>query len=180
MNITVFGGSHPKPGDNAYAEALKLGYLLGSAGHNVLTGGYIGTMEAVSRGTLEAGGYVIGVTCDQIEQWRPVAPNPWINEERRFPTIRQRLFALIDDCDAALALPGGVGTLTEISVMWSHMQTLSISTRPLVLIGPGWKTVIESYFDILGEYIPDQHRDLLAFAPDVESAVELLYSLLKK
>lgn len=68
MNIAVFGGSQPKEGDPAYAEAYELGSLLAQAGHTVLTGGYIGTMEAVSRGAAEAGGHVIGVTCEEIER----------------------------------------------------------------------------------------------------------------
>ena len=72
--ITVFGGSKPRPSQPAYQEALLLGQLLGSQGYTVLTGGYIGTMEAVSRGAAESGGHVIGVTCDEIERWRPVAP----------------------------------------------------------------------------------------------------------
>ena len=110
--ITVFGGSQPRPGDPAYQEALRLGQLLGQAGYAVLTGGYIGTMEAVSRGASENGGHVIGVTCDEIESWRPVKPNPWVQEELRFPTLRQRLYALIDECHAALALPGGIGGRT--------------------------------------------------------------------
>ena len=67
MNITVFGGSQPKEGDAAYAEAYQLGKLLAEAGHAVLTGGYIGTMEAASKGANEAGGHVIGVTCTDIE-----------------------------------------------------------------------------------------------------------------
>ena len=54
--ITVFGGSQPKPGDEDYQQALRLGALLGSAGFTVLTGGYVGTMEAVSRGAAENGG----------------------------------------------------------------------------------------------------------------------------
>lgn len=51
MNITVFGGAQPQPGDENYRMAHKLGQLLGQAGHTVLTGGYGGTMEAVSRGS---------------------------------------------------------------------------------------------------------------------------------
>jgi uncharacterized protein (TIGR00730 family) len=176
MNITVFGGSHPKPGERAYEDALHLGRLLGSEGYNVLTGGYIGTMEAVSRGAMESGGYVIGITCDEIEQWRPVAPNPWIDEERRFTTLRKRLFTLIEGCHAALALPGGIGTLAEISVMWSHLQTRSISARPLILIGPCWSSTIMSLYDSLGEYIEDEYRTILDLTPDVDAAVELLNS----
>ena len=56
MNISIFGGSQPKEGDIAYAEAQELGKLLAQRGHTVLTGGYIGTMEAVSRGASDAGG----------------------------------------------------------------------------------------------------------------------------
>lgn len=55
MNVTVFGGSQPKPGTPAYEEARQLGELLAQRGHTVLTGGYIGTMEAVSRGAAHAG-----------------------------------------------------------------------------------------------------------------------------
>ncbi len=73
MNITVFGGAQPKEGTPAYEEARELGALLAQRGHAVLTGGYMGTMEAVSRGACEAGGHVIGVTCIDIEEWRKSA-----------------------------------------------------------------------------------------------------------
>ena len=81
MRISVFGGSQPKESDLAYAEAMELGRLLAQHGHTVLTGGYIGVMEAVSRGAQEAGGHVIGVTCEEIEAWRPIKANAWVMEE---------------------------------------------------------------------------------------------------
>ena len=83
MRISVFGGSQPKEQDTAYGEAVELGKLLAQRGHVVLTGGYIGVMEAVSRGAKEAGGHVIGVTCEDIEAWRAVRPNSWVMEEIR-------------------------------------------------------------------------------------------------
>lgn len=172
--ITVFGGSQPQPGSPAYKEALLLGKLLGEAGFTVLTGGYVGTMEAVSCGAAEAGAHVIGVTCDEIEAWRKVKHNPWVQEEFHYPTLRQRLFALIDECDAALALPGGPGTLAEIATMWNHLLTDAIAPRPLILIGPGWKLTFDQLFNSLGEYIPEPHRRWVSFAPSVETAVTLL------
>src|SRR5215510_11672080 len=111
MNISVFGGSQTKEGETAYTAAMELGRLLAQRGHTVLTGGYIGTMEAVSRGAHEAGGHVIGVTCSEIERWRPIGANPWVKEERKKETLMERLHALIHESDAAMALPGGVGTL---------------------------------------------------------------------
>src|SRR3990172_4499829 len=177
MNITVFGSSSPAPGDAAYEEAHRLGALLAQAGHCVLTGGYMGTMEAVSRGAHEAGGHTVGVTCEQIEVWRKAKANAWVREERRFPTLRERLYTLIESCDAALALPGGVGTLTEISVMWSQMQTQSMPARPLILIGPSWQRAFETIFAELDSHIPSTHRSLLHFVPNVEVAVATLTKL---
>lgn len=174
MRISVFGGSSPKPGEIAYEQALYLGKLIGEAGYTVLTGGYIGTMEAVSRGTTEAGGHVIGVTCDQIEVWRPVSPNKWIQEELRFATLRERLYALIDNCDVALVLPGGIGTLAELAVMWSLMQTQVIKPRPLIFIGPEWQMVMDQFLDQFDEYVPEIYRPLITFAPDVQAAFNVL------
>ena len=174
MRITVFGGAEPKPGEPAYETALHLGRLIGVAGHTVLTGGYIGIMEAISRGAAENGGHVIGVTCDQIEAWRPVSPNIWVQEELRFATIQERLIALIENCDAALALPGGIGTLAEIAMMWSLLQTGAISPRPLILVGPGWRAVFKLFIDQQGPYVTERHRRWVLFAPDIESAFRML------
>jgi hypothetical protein len=174
--ITVFGGSRTAPGEYDYQQAYKLGKLLGQAGFAVLTGGYIGTMEAVSRGAAENGGHVIGVTCDQIEAWRPVRPNQWVLEEKRYETLRQRLDALINGCDAALALPGGPGTLTEIALTWNLLLTESIPARPLILIGPGWKETFRKFIETQSNYIPADQRRWLSFAPNVEGAIRDLIS----
>ena len=87
MKITVFGGSSPKPGSTAYQKAYQLGALLAKAGHIVATGGYIGTMEAVSRGANEAGGHVVGITCSELENLRPTGANKWVKEEIHFDTL---------------------------------------------------------------------------------------------
>jgi len=174
MNVTVFGSSSPQPDEPGYEEARHLGELLAKAGHTVLTGGYMGTMEAASRGAAEAGGHTIGVTCAQIEAWRKAKANQWVSEERNFPTLRERLYSLVETCDAAIALPGGVGTLAEIAVMWSQMQTNSMPLRPLILIGEGWQKIFEGLFAMQDSHIQAAHRDLLGFAPDVDSAVRLL------
>jgi len=173
-HVTVFGGSSPKPGETAYEDARHLGYLLGSAGYTVLTGGYIGTMEAVSRGAAEAGANVIGVTCDEIEAWRPVGANQWVKQEMRFSSLRERLFALLDNCDAAIALPGGPGTLTEISLMWNQMIIGSLPRRPLILVGEGWKQIFATFFHIQGDYVPAAQREMLEFSPNVEQAISRL------
>src|SRR5688572_27149239 len=176
MKISVFGGSQPKEDDTAYSEAIELGRLLAERGHIVLTGGYIGVMEAVSRGAREAGGHVIGVTCEDLETWRPIKANAWVMEELRKKTLVERLHTLIHESDAALALPGGPGTLTEISLMWNLMIVESLHRRPLILIGDGWQSVFDQFFQGFESYMPLHQREILCFAEDIQTAVNQLES----
>ena len=174
MRVSVFGGSQPKEGDAAYSEAMEIGRLLAERGHTVLTGGYIGTMEAVSRGAKEAGGHVIGVTCEDIEAWRKVSANSWVMEEIRKKTLMERLHTLIHESDAAFALPGGAGTLTEVALMWNLMIVESLHRRPLILIGRGWQSTFDQFFKEFNSYMTAPQREILQFADDVHAAVKML------
>ncbi len=175
MRVTVFGSAMPKPGEPAYQAAEKLGEILAQNGHTVLTGGYSGTMEAVSRGAAEAGGHVIGVTCTEIERWRSnVTANAWVKEEWRRPTLQDRLMVLIDNCEAALALPGGVGTLLEVMMMWNRLIIKAIPPRPLILIGPGWNTTLQSFLEQQGQYVQEADRQFLTYVNTVEEAAAKL------
>ena len=178
LHITVFGGSQPKPGEPVFQDALRLGKLLAQAGYTVLNGGYIGSMEAVSRGAAEAGGHVIGVTCDQIEAWRPVKANRWVTEVWHFPSLHERMDALIDNSHAYLALPGGVGTLAEVTLTWNLLITHILPPRPLILIGSGWQSVIQKFMVEQGDFIPDAQRQWVSFAADVDTAFQRLQEFL--
>ncbi len=177
--IAVFGGASPRPGQDSYQEALRLGELLGKAGYAVMTGGYVGTMEAVSRGAAEAGAHVIGVTCVEIENFRSGGPNPWVKEEIRTEILRERISIMIDSCDAAIALPGGIGTLAEIMLMWNTLLIGAVTPRPLVLVGAGWQEMIDAFNQALGDYIPVRELAWLSFAPDVEAAADQLVTFLR-
>ena len=99
--IAVFGGRHPVAGDREYAEAVRLGTMLAQAGHTVMSGGYSGVMEAVSRGAAEAGGAAIGVTMDIFGS---LAPNPYLTREIRTRNFFERLDTLISSASAFLVL----------------------------------------------------------------------------
>jgi uncharacterized protein (TIGR00730 family) len=178
MKVTVFGGSSPKPAEPAYEEALQLGRLLGQAGHTVLTGGYTGVMEAVSKGAAEAGGHVIGVTCQEIESWRPTKANPWVQEEWHYQSLNERLMALSDGGDAAIALPGGIGTLTEICMLWNRMAVEAVPAKPVILVGTAWHLISEQFFQTQSAYIPETDRNLLIFVNQVSDAYRIISELI--
>ena len=99
MNVTIFGGTEPKEGSQASEKARVLGGMLARQGHAIITGGYMGTMEAASRGAHETGGHTIGVTCVEIENWSKAPKNQWVKEERKMGTLNERLLELITSCE---------------------------------------------------------------------------------
>ncbi len=167
--ISVFGSSQAEAGTVAYAEALAAGRLLAQAGATVCSGGYGGVMEAVSRGAKEAGGRVIAVTTESFPE---LAVNAWADEEIRTATFLERERTIIEFGDAYLALKGGIGTLTEISMVWSLLQTHSIPSRPLVLLADPWQVLISFCRDKL--IIRGHDFDCLHIASTPAHAVEIV------
>ena len=167
----VFGSNSPKEGDPDYAEARHLGYALARAGYVVATGGYFGTMEAASRGAKEAGGYVLGVTTSILDGVR-LHPNAYLDEEIKFPTLFQRLHYLVTLADAWIALPGGIGTLSEVALTWSLMQVGEMKRQPFVLVGEQWRKTIGEFSS--DDYVRPQYRELIRYAEDVSQVIDLL------
>jgi uncharacterized protein (TIGR00730 family) len=167
--VSVFGSSQAQADSLAYEEALGTGRLLAQAGFTVCSGGYGGVMEAVSRGAKEEGGKVIAVT---TEWFAKLKVNAWADEEIRTATFLERLRTIIDVGDAYLALKGGIGTLTEISTVWSLLQTRSIPQRPLVLLSDPWHDLIAFCQDRL--IIRAHDFDCLRIARTPSHAVELV------
>jgi uncharacterized protein (TIGR00730 family) len=171
MVVAVFGAAFLAPNGPEYSNARELGARIARRGWTVATGGYAGTMEAASRGAAEAGGHTIGVTCQRLTRaGRRI--NPWVKEEIPTPTIRERLITLVRMADAAVALDGGIGTLSEIAFCWVQIQTGELSPRPLVLVGKVWHETFEAFFRAAGTYLQAEDRALLMFSPSGKDGIE--------
>jgi uncharacterized protein (TIGR00730 family) len=167
--VAVFGSSRRDQNGPLWAEAHALGRVLATAGHAVLSGGYGGSMGAVSRGAFECGGHVIGVTCAAFD---PVPCNEWLTEEVKAPTLMARLATMIERADAFVALRGGIGTLSEVTLVWSLLQTRELRGTPLILLGSDWRALIDAL---------RQHTDLgnsiAALATIVDTPEQVLSAL---
>lgn len=139
--IAVFGGSRRDKNSSLWAEAYDLGRVLASAGYAVLSGGYDGSMAAVSRGASEYGGQVIGVTCAIFD---PRPGNEWLTEEVKAPTLMARLATMVERADDFVALRGGIGTLSEVTLVWSLLQTRELNGKRLILLGADWRPVVDA------------------------------------
>ena len=170
--IAVFGTSKAlKEGDAEYDAGRRLGSLLARAGYIVATGGYHGTMEAVSRGAKEARGRVVGVTTSLFDAVR-TGPNPYLDEEIKFPTLFQRLHYLVTSTAAWVALPGGIGTLSEVALAWSLMQASELPRRPLVVVGAMWRDLLQGFSR--SGHVQPKYAELVQYAETVDEVLPLL------
>lgn len=142
--VAVFGSSATAPDTDEYEQAWRLGALLAEAGWVVATGGYGGTMEAVSAGAAANGGTVIGVTAPTVFPGRP-GPNQHVQVEIPAASIGERIHRLVDMADAAIALPGSIGTVAEFVLAWNVNFVATFSearVKPVVAVGDGYDRLI--------------------------------------
>jgi uncharacterized protein (TIGR00730 family) len=166
--ITVFGGSRCGADSAEYREALTLGRLLVEAGFEVCSGGYAGVMEAISRGAHEAGGHVIGITMEQFKS----EPNQYLKKIEPSADFYARLQMLIRNSVGYIALRGGMGTITEISLVWNKLVMNVLPNRPLILLGECWPGAIGCLREHL--VISDDDMSYLTFVKTAEEAVTVL------
>ncbi len=166
--VTIFGGSKCDESDPAYAEARRTGQLLAEAGYTICTGGYLGVMEAASRGAREAGGRVLGIVMNQFK----AEPNRYLSEKVATPHFYERLQLLITRSVGFIAIRGGMGTVTELSLVWNKIQTKVIDPRPLVLLGDCWSPVVKAWQTHLA--VSEADVKALDFAATPEEAVAII------
>jgi uncharacterized protein (TIGR00730 family) len=171
-SITIFGGSRVEPDSDEYATAQQLGRALAELGFSVVTGGYNGVMEAVSRGAKEAGGHVIGVTVDVIARNFERTPNAFVDLEVRTAALLERIDKLVELGAAYVVLPGGAGTLAELGIVWNLALLGALHGKPLVVVGQGWQRVLRTMIEEL--HTVEHDLTFLQFANDVDEAVSLL------
>ncbi|GAC1567702.1 MAG: hypothetical protein NVS3B14_14560 [Ktedonobacteraceae bacterium] len=164
IEIGVMGSARLTEDDARGMQAYKLGEMLAAEDYVVVTGGYGGLMAAVSRGAHEKGGSVIGLP---MQHWEGITPNQWNAGLRWSADYGTRINHLLR-CDAVIALPGGIGTLSEMAMVWAASQTEG-RTLPLVLLGDCWPPFIKSIREHL--VVSDVDLNLLRFAASPEEAM---------
>jgi len=166
--ITIFGGSKCKEDSVEYREARELGGRLADAGFTICTGGYLGIMEAASRGAREKGGRVYGIVMNQFKS----EPNRYLTDKVATDHFYDRLQNLITRSVGFVAFRGGMGTVTEISLVWNKLQTRVLGSRPLVLVGDCWPPIVAAWQNSL--VVNDADVAFLDFAKDANDAAEIL------
>jgi uncharacterized protein (TIGR00730 family) len=166
--VTIFGGSKCDAQSEEYQQARRLGQLLAERGFTICTGGYLGVMEGASLGAREGGGRVLGVLMNQFKS----EPNRYLTDKVASAHFYERLQNLIERSVGFIALRGGAGTVTELSLVWNKLQTRVIEPRPLVLLGDCWPKVVEAFRKYL--VVSEEDVALLNFVGTPEEAVQII------
>jgi predicted Rossmann-fold nucleotide-binding protein len=99
-------------------------------------------------------------------------PNRYLTDKVATAHFYERLQHLITRSVGFVALRGGMGTVTELSLVWNKLQTGVIEPRPLVLLGDCWPPVIEAWRKHL--VVRDEDVRMIDLAGTPEEAVNII------
>lgn len=177
--VAVFGSSSIKEDTEYYKQAVLTGECLAKAGFEVITGGGPGLMEAVNKGVQNAGGVSIGI-CMEFPDI--CIENDFIDKENHLllTDMAARKYLFWKYSRAFVALPGGLGTLDEITEALTLMQMGNIKKRPFVFQDKIFWKPFENWLStsLLTEYKTIKQSDIQLFSLS-ENAEETLEIILK-
>lgn len=137
QGVTIFGSARLSQDSKYCKMAYKLGRLLAENGHAVITGGGPGIMEAASHGAYEIGGRTIGLNITLAHEQHP---NPYLTDCITFEYFFARKVSLAMAAKVFVFMPGGFGTMDELSEVLCLMQEGKMPKMPVFLVGSDyWK-----------------------------------------
>ena len=172
--VSVFGSARTPREAPEYALGREIGGRLADAGWAVITGGGPGVMEAVNRGTSEAGGLSVGLGIElPFEQ----SLNEWVDLGINFRYFFARKTMFVKYAQAFVILPGGFGTMDELFEALTLVQTHKVNQFPVVLVGTAyWSGLLEWLRGsmLADGYLSPGDLDLVHVTDSVDEVLEII------
>jgi uncharacterized protein (TIGR00730 family) len=142
--VTIFGSARLLPGSHPYESVKQLAASLAAMDCDILTGGGPGLMRAANEGAsaveTSAPHRSVGINIElPFEQ----EVNPFVTQAYEHRTFFSRLHHFMIASDAFIIVPGGIGTLLELSLAWQLLQVRKLYQTPLIFIGKMWVDLVE-------------------------------------
>jgi uncharacterized protein (TIGR00730 family) len=139
--VSIFGSARTRPDDPYYALCVDIARRLSDAGFAVISGGGPGIMEAANKGAFEGRSSSVGLN---IELPHEQGRNIWQDISISFRHFFARKVAFVKYADAYIVLPGGFGTLDELSEVLTLIQTGKSRRIPVILVGTTfWRGLLD-------------------------------------
>ena len=171
--VSIFGSARLKREDKYYEMAVEIAKKITEIGFGVITGGGPGIMEAGNKGAKEGGGKSIGLNIElPFEQHF----NPYIDKSYSmdFDYFFVRKVMFVKYSQGFIVLPGGFGTLDELSEALTLIQTHKIGRFPIVLVGSEfWSGLLDWFSNTLlkNGFIAEGDLSLFRIVDSADEAV---------
>jgi len=168
--ISIFGSAREKPGQYYYEKATEISKGLSDKGYAIITGGGPGIMEAANKGAKISVGLNIELPHEQ-------KTNPYVKIPLKFKYFFTRKVTFLKYSVGAVMMPGGFGTLDELSEVLTLVQTKRMSKIPIVFFGSEYYKHLLEFFNTMLEYkhIDKEDLNLFLVSDDVEETVNYIY-----
>ena len=170
--VTIYGSARITPDNTLYTQTAEIARRLGELGFSIITGGGPGIMEAANKGAAEAGVKSIGLNVElPVEQ----ACNIYSTKTITFKHFFVRKVMLVKYATAFIIMPGGLGTLDELTEVLTLTQTHKIKPFPVILYDAKfWKGFLDWLRgDVLARgYVSAEDFDLLRICDNPTAVIE--------
>ncbi|KPI83637.1 ribosomal protein L32-like protein [Leptomonas seymouri] len=185
LAVAVFGWSRTQHGTPQWQQAEDCGRLAAEKGFTVYTGGYCGSMEAVSKGAREARDAaapgspaasieVVGVVVSGLFPDRALEGNKYLTEICDSTSMLNRIEQLTSHSRYFLILPGTLGTLQELVTIWVQkvIHPSGLPRPVIVAFRDPWEQCCKGIVETLD--IPPEQRTAVRYVDSPEEAIELM------
>lgn len=142
--VTIFGSARAEPGTFVYREVERVAAALAEMGCDIITGGGPGLMQAANEGAAAANSTErqksVGI---RVELPFEQDVNPFVEQVFEHKTFFTRLHHFVLTSDAFVVVPGGIGTVLELMMIWQLLQVRHVQGTPLILVGKMWADLVE-------------------------------------
>ncbi|MBI2288054.1 MAG: TIGR00730 family Rossman fold protein [Chloroflexi bacterium] len=178
--VTIYGSARLAVDDPLYAQTEEIAYRLGMAGFSIITGGGPGVMEAANKGALRAGVNSLGLNIELPEEQ---ICNTYTTKSIMFHHFFVRKVMLVKYAIAFIMIPGGLGTLDELTEVLTLIQTHKIKPFPVVLFNSEYWQGFLSWLRssaLARKFISEEDFNLLRVCDRPEEVVEMVQSWYQK
>jgi uncharacterized protein (TIGR00730 family) len=174
--VTIYGSAVATPDQADYQNAKQIAYLLGKQGFNIVTGGGPGMMEAANLGASEAGVKSVGLNIILPKEQKC---NVYSNLSITFNHFFVRKVMLVKYATAFVIMPGGLGTMDELTEVLTLIQTNKIKPFPVILFNSNfWRGFLEWLQNtvLLPGYISEDDLHLLRISDQPDDVQDIVSS----
>jgi len=139
--VAIFGSARAQPGTFVYDEVKRAASAFAALGCDIVTGGGPGLMQAANEGAKAAG--APGSVGIRVELPFEQDVNPFVMQAFEHETFFTRLHHFVIASDAFVVVPGGIGTVLEMLMIWQLLQVQHVDKVPLILVGKMWRGLVE-------------------------------------